>query len=124
MVNLREQVERDLAISLEGQWSLPCDLIDPDGIIYTQVPCQFLYDTVIMDPETGERAVSNEPIAVFRRSTLSRVPVAGEKWLIRAPEYPSPDAPLVDFIISATRPPEGGASLGIIRLYLRKAEQS
>lgn len=32
MINLREQVERDLDFSLEGEWGLPVVLVGPDGL--------------------------------------------------------------------------------------------
>ena len=66
----------------------------------------------------------NNPIVVLRRSSLERVPVAGEKWLVKIPIDPVEGSTIDDFIIDPTRPPEGGRSIGFIRLYLRKAEQS
>lgn len=123
MVNLREQCESDLEFSLEGEWSLPVHLVDPDGGRH-EYKGQILYDTIRMDPETGEQIVLNQPIVVLRRSSMSRVPIAGERWQIRIPVSPAADAPLADFIVDSTKPPEGGASIGFIRLYLIRAVQS
>lgn len=135
MVNLREKVEADLEKTLEGAWKLPVTLIDPDGNEITEsanspdplnplrLGGQVLYDIVRVNPDTGEEMVVNKPVVTLRRSSLSRVPVAGEKWLVRIPTTPDESATLEDFLIDQTRPPEGGRSIGFIRLYLRKAAQ-
>jgi hypothetical protein len=123
MVNLRELVESDLGITLTGSWALPVELTDPDGVV-NSYQGQILYDTVGLDPETGERIVVNNPVVTLRRSDLDRVPVAGERWHIRIPVQPSELATLVDFVLDSVRAPEGGASIGFIRLYLTKAVQS
>ncbi len=128
--NLRERVELDLAHSLEGAWGLPVTLISPDGVtIDTKngttdtLVGQVLYDTIRVNPETGEDVIVNNPIVVLRRSSLSRIPIAGERWVVKIPITPSEAADLVDFIIDPTKPPEGGNSIGFVRLYLRKAQQ-
>jgi hypothetical protein len=123
MVNLRELVESDLEITLTGVWSLPVELTDPDGVVSSHRG-QVLYDTVGLDPETGERIVVNNPVVSLRRSDLDRIPVAGERWHVRIPVQPSETAILADFVLDSTRAPEGGASIGFIRLYLMKAVQS
>lgn len=131
MVNLREQVESDLSFTLEREWKLPVVLIDPDGnTIDTSLNDgetlggQILYDTVRINPTTGEEMVVNNPIVSLRRSSLSRVPLPGEKWVVKIPTTPSTTAPKEDFVLSPTRPPEGGRSIGFIRLYLQRVEQS
>ena len=132
MVNLREKAEADLATTLEKEWGLPVQLVDPDGNEITQsfndatllLRGQVLYDTVRVDPETGEPMIINEPIVTLRRSSLERVPIAGENWLVRIPVDPSESAAFIDFVISPTKAPEGGRSIGFIRLYLRRAVQS
>ncbi len=135
MVNLREQAEADLSFTLEGEWRLPVELIDPDGNIINEsenspdplnplaLYGQVLYDIVQVNPETGEQMIINDPIVSIRRSSLPRIPEAGEKWLVKIPTDPSETATLEDFVIDPTRPPEGGRSLGFIRLYLRRAAQ-
>jgi hypothetical protein len=130
MVNLREQAEADLGFTLEGEFGLPVELIDPDGkIIDTDLngdPLvgQVLYDTVRESPDTGEDIISNEPVVVLRRSSLSRVPQAGEKWLVRIPVSPSTTATKETFVLTKDRPPSGGRSLGFIRLYPTRNVQS
>lgn len=123
-MNLRERVERDLAITLEGQWSLPVNLIGPDGIRIDGLRGQVLYDIVRLNPDTGEDVVVNTPVVTLRRSTLARIPLAGENWLVEIPETPSETATMRQYVISPTRPPEGGASIGFIRIYLQQVEQS
>ena len=123
VTNLRERAEADLAVTLQGEFALTVQLTDPDGII-TTADGQVLYDTVTMNPETGETVVANNPIVTLRRSTLSRVPEPGEAWLIKIPTTPSTTAELEDFIIDSDRSPEGGRSIGFIRLYLRRVQQS
>lgn len=123
MVNLRELAESDLATTLEGEFALPVELVDPEGIEY-QVTGQVLYETVKLDPETAEEMVINTPVVTLRRSTLARVPVDGETWTVRIPITPSTTAALEDFIISGTKAMETGGSIGFIRLYLQRIEQT
>ena len=130
-MNLRERAERDLARTLEGEFNLPVELVDPDGNEITAslnddlgLRGQIIYDTVKLNPDTGEEIVINNPVVSLRRSSLARVPEPGEKWLVRIPIEPSTTAAKQSFIKSPTRPPEGGRSLGFIRLYLQKAEQA
>ena len=130
MGGLRERIEADLAITLEGEYGLPVELISPDGEkINTkkdtteQLVGQILYDTRTGNPDTGEVVIDNNPIVTLRRSSLSRIPKSGEKWSVKIPIEPKADASLVNFVLTATRSNEGGASIGFIRLYLQKAEQ-
>ncbi len=135
-MNLREQCEQDLSITLEGDFGLPVELVSPDGIEYKfsanspdplnplSIMGQVLYDTVRADPDTGEPITVNEPIVSLRRSSLDRVPVSGERWVVKIPTTPSLTAELEPFILSPTRPPAGGASIGFIKLYLQRISQS
>jgi hypothetical protein len=130
-MSLRERIERDLAITLEGRWGLPVVLISPDGVEQstragdsTPLKGQILYGLARLNPETGEDVVVDSPVVVLRRSSLSRVPLAGETWIVKIPTTPSMTAPLETFVISPVRPPEGGKSIGFIRLYLQQIEQS
>ncbi len=130
-VNLRKRAESDLGTSLEKEWGLPVVLISPDGeVIDTSensgeaLTGQVLYDTVTTNPETGEEVIVNNPIVTLRRSSLSRVPVPGERWIVKIPISPDPDADLTEFVISPMRSPEGGRSIGFIKLFLQKAKQT
>lgn len=127
-MNIRDRIEADLRVTLEGDWGLPVALISPSGeIISTSLnggPLlgQVLYDTIKANPETGEVIIVGNPVVTLRRSSLSRVPVPGEKWVVRIPTSPSTTAPLEDFMIDS-KPSEGGRSIGVIKLYLRRAKQ-
>jgi len=122
-MNLREQAEADLAATLEdpGDWGLPVILISPDGEIQ-ELYGQIVYDTRRFDPEIGMDVVVHQPVVTLRRSSLIRVPAAGEKWAVRIPELPSSTAAKITHAIE--RAPEGGKSIGFIRLYLTKAIQA
>lgn len=131
MVNLREKAESDLAVTLEKDFSLPVELTGPDGIpINTRVSDgsplvgQVLFDYVKVNPDTGQEMVVNLPVVSLRISSLSRVPKAGETWHMKIPNSPSTTATLENYIIDADRPPEGGKSIGFIKLYARRAIQS
>ena len=68
--------------------------------------------------------VVHEPLVTLRRSSLTRVPAAGERWEVKFPISPVAGAAVVSFMLSAARAPEGGETLGIIRLYVQKVSQS
>ena len=123
-VNLRELAEKDLGASLEGEWSLPVNLVDPDGVRYDGLRGQILFDIVRVNPETGEEVTVKTPVVSLRRSSLARVPEPGENWIVEIPETPSELADKIQHVLSPTRPPEGGGSIGFIRLYLQLVEQS
>jgi hypothetical protein len=129
---LREIAEQHLNITLEGRFGLPVELIGPDGIpqIYSEndpttlLQAQVLYDTTVQNPETGEEVIIPEPNISLRRSSLVRIPLAGEHWFIKIPETPSATAPKEEYVLSSDLAPQDGRSLGIVRLYLTKAKQS
>lgn len=130
-MNLRERAESDLSQSLEGDFGLPVELIDPDGeIINTRqsddstLKGQVLYNSKDVDIDTGLPIVINRPVVTLRRSSLSRIPVAGEKWIVRIPKNPSETDTLIDFALDESRPPETGQSIGFIKLYLRTTQQT
>lgn len=116
-MNLREQVVADMAISIEGEWGLPAILVSPDQITYS-VRGQVLYNSRVVDPDTGEQVIAQVPVLVLREASLLRVPQPGEKWGVKIPLTPSETAPKVDFVLS-DRPPER-SSLGFVRLYLTR----
>jgi len=130
-INARELVESDLKYTLEGEWGLPVELVDPDGNTYTtsandptlDLVGQVMYDTTRMDPDTGNIIVINNPVVSLRRTSLARIPQAGESWIVRIPIRPEYNAPKESYYLGDL-PPEGGASIGFIRLYLTKAQQT
>jgi len=127
-VGLRTLIESDLAVTLEGDYGLPVALIAPDGIRDTMtvdgrpLMGQVLFDIVRVS-ETGDNITINTPVVSLRRSSLRRVPEPGESWIVEIPESPLSGAPLVQYAFSATRPPEGGTTIGFIRMYLQHVEQ-
>lgn len=129
--NIRELAESHLKFSLEsGWWGMPVELLDPDGdwhllnTLGEPITGQVCYETIVVNPATGEDMVVNKPVVSLRISSLVRVPQDGEKWLVRIPISPDVDAEKEDFVLSPTRPIEAGRSIGFIRLYLQRAEQS
>jgi len=131
MTNLRELAESDLAQTLEGEFELPVILISPDGAIQDKsannpendLAGQVMYETKSFNPDTGEEITVNVPVVTLRRSSLDRIPIPGEKWMVKMPKDPSLEAPLEDFIIDTSNSLRGGRSIGYIKFYLRRAEQ-
>jgi hypothetical protein len=131
-MNLRAQIETDLEQTLEDPngFGLPVVLVAPDGTVYDKSAndpdvdlCgQVLYDSKRVDPETGLDIIIHQPVVTLRRSSLTRVPVAGEKWAVKIPITPNPDADKVTHALE--RAPEDGGSIGFLRLYLTKAVQA
>lgn len=135
MPNLRALAKTDTRTLNTTDWSLPIKFVAPDGTEYDTdavtgealQSIQVLYDFRQVDPATGEDRLINEPVVVMHRDSLARIPVGGETWHIKFPLDPDPTIPESqwgDFVLSPTRAPEGGRSLGIVRLYCQKAVQS
>jgi len=136
MTNLRERAESDLKKTLEKDFALPVTITSPDGVKQEfsensadplnpdVLSGQILYSYVAVNPDTGEEIIVNNPIVSLRRSSLTRVPEAGETWLFEIPITPSTTAAKVPFIMDAGKSPENDDSIGYIRFYLTKAEQS
>lgn len=121
-MDIRDLAERHLAITLEGAYSKEVILTDPDGVKQT-LRAQVLYDKVVQNPITGQDQVINEPVVVLRRSSLTRIPKAAERWFVKMPISPVAGAAKEDFVLGGGRAVEGGASIGFIRLYPKKAKQ-
>lgn len=121
--DLRRLVETDLVTTLEGDYGLPVELRAPDGTLQTGLYGQILYDTIEENPETGERFVVTDPVVTLRRSSLTRVPKDGERWIVRIPLDAALDSPMESFVIDSDRPLARGRSIGFVRLYLRKVRQ-
>lgn len=122
-MNLREAIERSLGEVLENSefgFGLPVTLISPDGQIQN-LTGKIVYDHKVFDPEIGSTMVVHRPVVTLRKSSLIRVPKAGETWVARIPEGPSRTAPLATFV---TQDPEtDGSSIGFIRIFLTAARQ-
>lgn len=120
-MNLRELAEADLAFTLEGDFGLPVLLIGPDGATQS-VSAQIVYDTIVEDPSSGAQQIVHKPVVTVRRSSLTTVPSPGEVWSVRLPLTPDEDAAKATYLIE--RASEDGGSIGFVRLYCMKAEQS
>ena len=129
-MGLRERVRQDNRVLNNRDWGQAIELVSPNGIVYktdavtgaTLKAAQILYDYRRVNPDTGCEMTINEPVVVIHRDSLTRVPLPGEKWIIRIP-LDANSALLVDYVLSPTRPPEGGRSIGFIRLYPQKVKQ-
>ena len=133
MTGLRALAEADLAATLEGEFGegMPIVLVAPDGtrqetsandpLGLADLVGQVLFDTVAQDAD-GNQIIDHKPVVTLRRSSLSRVPVPSETWAVEIPTSPRAGATRETYILE--RPSQHGASLGLIRLYLRRAEQS
>lgn len=135
MPNLRVLAKKDNRDLNLADWSLPVKLVGPDGTVYDTdaksgealQAIQILYDYREFNPSTGVDMLINEPIVVMNRTSLSVIPESGENWYFRFPIDPDPTIPEAQwgqFVLSPTRAPEGGRSVGFIRFYVRKAVQS
>lgn len=116
-MNIREQIETDLETTLEGDFGLPVELIDPDGVVYDDLVGQVLYDSL-----DENEILSGKPVVTLRISSLTRVPIDGENWAIRIPQNPSTTDTLVTYILDKAS--HHGRSIGFIKLYLTQAIQS
>lgn len=134
-MNIRELAERDLAKTLEDPKSgfgLPAELTSPDGVeqIFKKnsttelLTGQILYETVLIDPQTGEQKIIPLPNVSLRIASLDRVPLPKEDWFVRIPIDPSLTAPKFSFVLSGDRDPDTMRSIGYITLYLQKATQT
>ena len=121
--NIRELAETDLAATLEGEFGLPVVLTDPTGVQQT-VEGQILYDRVTLDPDTGNPVIDDNPIVTLRRSSLNPVPADGEKWFIEIPVTPSRTAETESFVFTPDRTVNTGGSIGYVKLYLQRIEQT
>jgi len=131
MVNVRQLVESDLKTTLESEFFLPVFLTDSaTGIKYTTntngepLGGQVLNDSIKINPATGEEILAKNPVVTLRRSTLVKVPVAGEKWSVEIPVSPDPLAAKKLYTIGEMRASDDGESIGYIRLYLEEASQA
>jgi hypothetical protein len=130
VINVRALAEQDLAQVLEGEFSVPCVLITPEGEkIDTDTDgnplrCRALWSQVRTNSAGGSYTVP-DPLVELRRSSLSRVPEEGENWAVIIPSGPEAGAPLETFLLDPlSRPLGGGRNLGAIKLPLIKGKQS
>ena len=123
MANLRELHEANLNLSLENPnlFGLPADITYDDGTKQS-VTGQLLGHRVEVNPDTGVPVIVGNPVLVVRRSSLNQIPEDGQNIHVRMPLDPSRTATKYDFFLDPSRSIEDGRSLGIMRLYLKFAE--
>lgn len=122
-MSIRALAEQHLGESIEGGFGIEVILTDKDGKQQT-VKGQVLYSRKIQNPTTGEDIIINEPVVILRVSTLDPVPKSGEQWFIQMPVSPVEGAEKENFLMDKSKAVEGGASIGFIRLYPKKADQT
>lgn len=131
-MGLRETAVADMKRLNQKDWPIPVIFTGPDGVIQNTdaatgeelTAVQVLFDYRRVNPETGEPMTVNEPVVTMARSSLDPLPAPGEKWYMQFPTEPDGSATKGKFLLSPTRAPEGGQSLGFIRYYPQRAEQS
>jgi hypothetical protein len=123
MIDLRALAEADLAYSLEGDYAAEITLKGPNGATQT-VRGRVRYCKPRTNLDTGEVAYDFDPNITLRRSSLSPIPAADEKWSATFPDGPRTDAGSLTMLLDTTRAPEGGQTLGTIKYYMQAADQS
>jgi hypothetical protein len=130
-------MERDLGAVLEDYtngFALPVILVSPDGEVQEfsandpNTPRTILltgrvtYSRFDVDPETGLPYRVDNPIVTLRKSSLDRIPVAGENWAVKIPEKPEVAAPKKTFFLEFA--PRTGDSYQWIQLPLTELRQT
>jgi len=121
-VDLRSKIERDLAVTLEGDYGIDATLVGPDGTIYPPVRGRLVYDHAEINPN-GETVVVHSPCLTLRTSTLPRVPLHDERWMFKVPKSVTDPTPAL-FFLDADRPPEDSGSIGFRKYFLFAGAQS
>ena len=119
-------IEGDLATTVESDFASAVTLKGPDGTTYaTSAHGGPLYGRVTRDYETvdaeGNRVIVQSPCVIMRMSSLARIPKQSENWGIA---FAFPGLPVQQYVLDATRAPERADSIGFIRLFPIKAQQS
>lgn len=130
-MNIRTHLATDgLKKMIEGNFGLPVELTAPDG---TEIKLnengvtlkgEVLYDREAIDPESGDLKTVQEIMVTLRKTALFRVPKVGEKWKVAIPLSPSLPTVLTTHLINSGQAPVDGDSIGFIKLFLKKVEQS
>ncbi|GHU93294.1 hypothetical protein FACS189479_04450 [Spirochaetia bacterium] len=129
MLNLRALAEADLSTTLCGEFKIPVQMIDPEGNRYDTgldgkaIGGMVHWSRTSVNPENGLEVVMDEPIVYLRRSVLPRIPVSGEKWMVKIPVDPTEYAEWEWYALDDQAATREGQSLGLIKLPLVKAKQ-
>lgn len=128
-MSLRGVSRRDAKQLNQQDWGGLIVLIGPDGTRYdtdieTGQPLKTLMtrnDKYRVIPDTGEDMLTSVPFVVLSLDSIPVAPKAGERWGMEIQFKEG--GPLVYHDISDERSPEGGGSLGVIRLYPHEVTQ-
>ena len=131
-MGLRERQEKDLQTVLEGKWGTPVSVIYPNGekqefkagSTTESLKGQVIYPRLVDDPDTGEQIVLDKYVATLRRTSLDQ-DINDQNYqsvFLQFPITNDTTSPKVTFSID--RPPEGGQTLGTVRLYCIATKQS
>jgi hypothetical protein len=126
MEDLRASIETDLGDTLESEFGVAVEFVDPAGAVYSETKDgdplvgQVLYDTISQDAD-GNQIIDHLPNVTLRRSSLTRVPAPGEAWAVKIPTAPGATTKTT-FVLE--RASLDGCSIGYIKMYLRAAVQS
>ena len=130
MTSVRQLLERDLGVTLEGpDYGVPVTIIGPDGLDYSTtilgapVNGRLIYDHAEIN-EQGLTLIVHAPCLTLRVSTLRRVPKANEHWEFKIPLTIGDFTTKASFFLDADRPPQDGGSMGIRRFYLMLGVQN
>ena len=121
-------IERDLAVTLEGDYGDAATLVGPDGTVYATntlgkpIAGRLVYDHAEVNAN-GETVIVHSPCLTLRTSTLPRVPQFNERWAFKIPKSVT-DPTLSLFFLDADRPPVDSASIGFKKYYLVAGVQS
>lgn len=119
-MGIREDMETDLSETLEASDDFGMSIVftGPDGAQQT-VYGRVTYDTIVQD-ENGNAIVDDMPCVTIRRSSMDPLPANGQKWSVAIPSSPRSDATTEIYMMD--RASEHGRSIGVMQIYLRKAE--
>jgi len=130
MGGARAQIERDLGLSLEGDFGQTIVLFDPEGHRHAYSandPTKPLQARVTYEYQgvnaQGLPVTVHSPRVTVRLSSLDRVPLPGETWGIQFPKDPVLGAPNSTYEFK-DKPVAGGRSIGFLVLFPTKAKNS
>lgn len=122
-MNLRKVIESDLAKTLEDpeDFGLPITIIYPNGSTQ-ELSGKIVYGWKEIEPDTQQIIVNDAPIVTLRILSMSQEIKNGDKFAIRIPKSPDPDAAKVTFVTEHGRV-EHSRSIGFVKIFLHEAEQ-
>ena len=132
MGSLRQKIEADLAVTLEGDFGLHCPITYSDGSeqIYSAnddtklLQGQPIYETPEINLDTGETKLVPVTAVTYRRTSLNKIPEPGDRVKISIPVSPATPDTRLTMIATADNQQRHGRSIGIITFYVEQVKQS